>query len=200
MQVMRYDPDIHHRRSIRLKGYDYSMAGAYFVTTCVQGRECLFGAVADGVMHLNEAGRMIRKWWLKLPDKFPDVAIDEYVIMPNHFHGIITIVGAPPRGRPVIDGEYGRTPVEYAKPGRPHGAAPTVGNAMNWFKTMTTNAYIKGVKTADWLPFHGRLWQRNYHERIIRSDAELDAARKYIGENPLQWDMDTENPANLAMP
>lgn len=196
---MRYDPEIHNRRSIRLKEYDYSMVGAYFVTMCVQGRECLFGAAADGVTLLNEAGRMVREWWLKLPEKFSGVEIEEYVIMPNHFHGIITIVGAPPCGRPIIDGESGQAQVEDAKSGRPHWAAPTVGHVMNWFKTMTTNAYIKGVKTADWSPFHGRLWQRNYYERIIRSDAELNAARKYIEENPLKWDMDKENPANLAL-
>ncbi|WP_432821999.1 hypothetical protein [Trichloromonas sp.] len=100
---MAYNPDLHHRRSIRLREYDYSSPGVYFVTSCIQGRECLLGDVVNGVMQLNEAGRMIEKWWLKLPEKFPEMAIDAYAIMPNHFHGIITIVGAAPCGRPDVD-------------------------------------------------------------------------------------------------
>jgi len=91
---MTYNPDVHHRRSIRLREYGYSSVGAYFVTICAQGRECLFGDILDGEMRLNEAGRVVVEWWTKLPGKFPNVALDEYVVMPNHFHGIICIVGA----------------------------------------------------------------------------------------------------------
>ncbi|ABQ26894.1 transposase [Geotalea uraniireducens] len=91
---MTYNPDIHHRRSIRLREYDYSSNGAYFVTICAQGRECLFGDILDGEMRLNDAGRMVAEWWVKLPGKFPNVALDEYFVMPNHFQGIICIVGA----------------------------------------------------------------------------------------------------------
>lgn len=92
---MKHDPDRYHRRSIRLKGYDYSQAGAYFVTICTQGRECLFGEVVDGEMRLNEAGQMVHRIWNDLFVKYPDIEIDEFVVMPNHFHGIIIIVGAP---------------------------------------------------------------------------------------------------------
>ena len=97
---MRYDPQKHHRHSIRLKGYDYAQAGAYFVTLVTQNRECVFGEIVDGTMQLNDAGRMVEKWWLELNHKFPAVDTDEYTIMPNHFHGIIVIVGADLRVGP----------------------------------------------------------------------------------------------------
>jgi REP element-mobilizing transposase RayT len=101
---MSYDPERHHRRSIRLKGYDYAQAGAYFVTVCAQGRQCLYGDITDDIMHFNDAGRMVERWWLELNHKFPTVETDEYSVMPNHFHGIIVItaddVGAALCGRP----------------------------------------------------------------------------------------------------
>ena len=92
---MKYDPDRHHRRSIRLKGYDYSQAGVYFVSVCTQNRECLFGAIVGGEMVLNHAGRMVETVWDRLARRFPDIELDESIILPNHIHGIITIVGAP---------------------------------------------------------------------------------------------------------
>ena len=89
---MTFNPDIHHhRRSIRLREYDYSAGGAYFVTICVQGRECLFGEITDCEMRLNDAGRQVEAVWMRLPGRFPQVGLDEYMIMPNHFHGIIVI-------------------------------------------------------------------------------------------------------------
>jgi hypothetical protein len=96
---MGYNPDIHNRRSIRLKGYDYATPGACFVTICIRNRECLFGAVTDGMMRLNEAGHMVRVIWDEIPIRYPGIETDAFVVMPNHVHGII-IVGAAPRGRP----------------------------------------------------------------------------------------------------
>lgn len=90
--MTKYNPETHHRRSIRLKGYDYALPGAYFITICTQNRECLFGNVSNGVMQLNVAGKMIQKWWYKITMKFKNIKPDEFVIMPNHFHGIIFIV------------------------------------------------------------------------------------------------------------
>ncbi len=184
-----FNPEIHHRQSIRLRDFDYSANGAYFVTICVHGRECLFGGIDNGKMVLNEAGRMVEMWWHKLPEKFDDVIVDSHITMPNHFHGIICItdidpVGAPPCGCPPLT----------LKPGRPHGAAPTLGDVMDWFKTMTTNGYIRGVKDNNWPPFSERLWQRNYYERIIRDEDELAATREYIAYNPMKWAEDKENP------
>ena len=90
---MNYDPEVHHRRSIRLRGYDYAQPGTYFVTMCSHRRECLFGEVVDGEIRLNDMGEMIERWWLELAKKFQSVEIDEYVVMPNHFYGIISLVG-----------------------------------------------------------------------------------------------------------
>jgi putative transposase len=91
---MKYNPEIHHRRSIRLKGYDYSQQGAYFITICTHNRECLFGKIVNGAMVLNDAGKMVEKWWYELNTKFPNIEPDAHITMPNHFHGIIIIVGA----------------------------------------------------------------------------------------------------------
>ncbi|HEY4485832.1 MAG TPA: transposase [Nitrospiria bacterium] len=186
---MIFNPDIHHRRSIRLKAHDYSQIGAYFVSLCAQDRVCLFGEITDGKMEPNNAGRMIARWWAELNRKFPTVETDEYVVMPNHFHGIVVIIGYPDpvgaalRGRP-------------QKAGHPHRGAPTLGDIMDWFKTMTTNDYLRGIKQHGWLPFHGKLWQRNYYERVVRDDAEMHRVREYITENPARWLEDEENPDN----
>jgi putative transposase len=192
---MKFNPDIHHRRSIRLQEYDYSCNGAYFVTVCAQRRECLFGQIDNSEMLLNEAGQMVNGWWVKLPDKFHGVTLDEYVVMPNHFHGIIHIVGAAPYGRPDVGQPHG-----IVKPGQPHGVAPTLGDVIGWFKTMSTNAYICGVKQSGWPPFPGRLWQRNYYERVIRDEKELTGIREYILHNPIKWADDAENPGNVGAP
>jgi hypothetical protein len=88
---MKYNPDIHHRRSIRLKGYDYSQRGAYFVTLVTHGRQCLFGQIVDGKMQLNEGGEITNQCWMEIPKHYPHVSLDAFVIMPNHVHGIIII-------------------------------------------------------------------------------------------------------------
>ena len=175
-------PERRNRRSVRLKGYDYAGAGAYFVTICVQNRECLFGRIADGQMVLNDAGMMIQTVWNEIPPHYPGIEIDASVVMPNHIHGIIVIVGAAPRGRPVD--------------GQPQGVAPTLSlpDVVHRFKTMTTKRYADGVKQYGWRRFNGKLWQRNYYEHIIRSDDELNSIREYIAINPAQWALDRENP------
>jgi putative transposase len=202
---MKYDPDIHHRRSIRLKDCDYSQAGAYFVTICTEDRECLFRDIT-GEMKVNDAGRMIQKWWNESAAKFKNIELDESVIMPNHFHGIIVIVGAALCGRPGLGGHHGLggRPGLGSHPemdgqwktgqqreiGQPHRVAPTVGDIIDWFKTMTTNEYIRNVRQNNWTPFPGKLWQRNYYEHIIRSEIELNKIREYIINNPLKWETD----------
>lgn len=189
---MKYNPDFRHRRSIRLKGYDYEQAGAYFVTICTQERACLFGVIRDGEMWLNDAGRMIEQWWFELNRKFLMAETDEFVIMPNHFHGIAVItdvpVGADLRVGPIPEGAH---PAHQGA----HAGAP-LQTIIQWFKTMTTNEYIRGVKTASWPLFNGRLWQRNYYEHIIRNDESLNRIRQYILDNPARWAFDRENPAS----
>ena len=125
-------------------------------------------------MHLNEAGQMVEKWWFQLSEKFAAVRLDESVVMPNHFHGIIIII------------------VGVTHPGAP------LQEIVQWFKTMTTNEYIRGVNSRDWSVFPGRFWQRNYYERVIRDEQELDHAREYIRANPPQWELDRYNPSRTG--
>jgi REP element-mobilizing transposase RayT len=188
----RHDPERHHRRCIRLKGYDYSQPGAYFITICTQNRVCLLGDVLEGQMRLNDAGRMVERWWLELAHKFPTVALDAFVVMPNHIHGIIAIVGADlcvrpddPRVRPDGEGTHDQ--------GGTHAGVPRP-KIIQWFKTMTTNEYIRHVKNHAWTPFCGRLWQHNYYEHIICNDESLNRIREYIATNPLRWHLDAKNP------
>ena len=188
---MTYDPDKHHRRSIRLQGYDYSQNGAYFITICTQNRECLFGEIMDGRMQLNVAGEMVCRWYRELENKFPDIECDAFVCMPNHVHFIVVNVGADLCVRPNPANEHagnGDHPNQGEHTGSPLRAV------VQWFKTMTTNEYIRGVKQHHWPPFPGKLWQRNYYERIVRNENELTRIRQYIIDNPAKWDMDRENP------
>jgi REP element-mobilizing transposase RayT len=203
---MRYDPKKHHRRSIRLKGYDYSQAGAYFVTICTQDRACLFGEVVDGEMRLNDVGRMVVAEWERLPERFPDVALDAFVVMPNHIHGIIVITHPDRVGAglvPAQEGDHEGRPYD-TDPDRTTGTgattrvAPTVGDVVSAFKSSVTVEYARGVKTFGWLPFRRRLWQRNYYEHIIRSEDSLNRIRQYIVENPARWVFDRENLLALA--
>ena len=142
-------------------------------------------------MNLNEAGTMIVKWWNELPNKFPNVVLGEYVVMPNHFHGIIFIVETVGADLCVCpDGE------ENQKGGHigPPLQRTALSRMIQWFKTMSTNEYIRGVKQLNWRPFNGKLWQRNYYEHIIRNEKELEQKTAYIQDNPSRWDEDDENP------
>jgi REP-associated tyrosine transposase len=173
-------PNSTRRRSIRLPGHDYAQPGIYFVTICAQDRRCLFGDIENCELRHNAAGRLISFWWEKLPEKYPYVMLDAFVLMPNHLHGILHITD--------IGGVAGR----------PHGAAPTLGMMVAWFKSMTTNAYIRAIRTQDWPAFDSRLWQRNFYEHIVRNERELDSIREYILNNPAAWSSERENPAAIA--
>ena len=140
---------------------------------------------------------MVQTWWDKLPEKFPTVGTDAFVTMPNHIHGIIVITELETLGQthgsaPTADVNVG--PNVGANPRVCPNPKPTLGHVVQWFKTMTTNAYIRGVKQNGWEPFPGKFWQRNYYERIIRNERELNAIRQYIYDNPAQWESDKENP------
>lgn len=209
--VRKYDPQIHHRRSIRLKGYDYSKAGRYFVTICCHDRMCRFGRIENYEMILNDAGKMIDKWFLELPRKFPDVALGTHVVMPNHFHAIIintgkypAVIGNDPVGadlrvRPDNNGICPDINVRPDNEGICHdneGVCHDIGGehkgsplprVVQWFKTMTTNDYIRGVKKSNWERFDGKLWQRNYYEHIIRDEKSYIAISNYIIGNPSTW-------------
>jgi putative transposase len=152
------------RKQLRLKDYDYSQNNAYYVTICTK----------DRTLYFEDPGikEMITGVWNELQNKFDSVCTDEFIIMPNHIHGII-----------IIDAIVGQT----------HRSAPTLGDIVRWFKTMTTNYYIRGIKNNNWKPFIEKLWQRNYYEHIIRNEAELNRAREYIRNNPNNWETDMEN-------
>jgi REP-associated tyrosine transposase len=172
-QNMKYNPDIHHHRSIRLKGYDYTRAGLYFITICAQNRLCLFGKIKKGKMVLNDAGIMINVVWHEMPDHYKGININAFQIMPNHTHSIIQIindndhdhVGAGPCACPDINESYATT----GKPreiGQPRGVAPTLSlsDIVHRFKTLTTKRYTDGVKHYNWRRFDKKLWQcEKYH-------------------------------------
>ncbi|MCD4825639.1 MAG: hypothetical protein K8S55_13675 [Phycisphaerae bacterium] len=202
---MPYDNKRHHRRSIRLKGYDYSQAGAYFVTICTQDRECLFGEIVDGKMVLNDAGRMICRWYSELKNKYPDIRCDEFVCMPNHTHFVIINAGGNVRAdrpgvRPGVRPDVQPDSMgETSKPSKTgeHAGSP-LRAVVQWFKTMTTNEYIRGVKQHGWTPFPGKLWQRNYYDHIVRNEHEMNRIREYIANNPLKWEIDRDNPDAIS--
>lgn len=188
----RYNPDIHHRQSVRLKAHDYSQPGAYFVTVCTQNRECAFGKILNAEMILNDAGRMVQGVWDELPVRYPGVQIDSFVIMPNHIHGIILLTGSTHRR-----GESRIRPNKGDHKDRPYGTLPgTIGRVMQGFKSITTRKYIIGARDNGWPPFEKRLWQRNYYERVVRDDSEMHRVREYVTGNPARWLEDEENPVH----
>ena len=171
---MTYNPDIHHRRSIRLRGYDYSRHGAYYVTVCIQGHKCLLGEIALGQMNQNDAGRLVEQAWKWIPRQFPTAEMDEHIVMPNHFHGILRIVGAPlvgapntsrPNQRATTKGApretRARTTIAPKETRAPTRGAPTLGEMIGAFKSITTDEYICGCarKAAR---FSETFWQRNF--------------------------------------
>ena len=171
-------PDKHHRRSIRLKGYDYAQPGAYFVTIVTQDRACLFGAVADGDMQLSNAGEIAKATWHELPARIPSLGLDAFVAMPNHIHAIIMVGAqfiAPSDGFGVTN----------------QGAinhAPKLGNIIRAYKAASTRL----IRQADAPDF---VWQRNYYEHVVRVEESLHQIRQYIHDNPSRWEFDRENPA-----
>ncbi len=202
---MKYNSDIHHRRSIRLKGHDYSREGLYFITICTQNQLCLFGEIEKGEMILNDAAIMIKTVWHEIPEYYDEFNVHECVVMPNHVHGIIQIisnpkpVGAGPRACPVCCPTRAR-PVNELQPqtnvqptkGQPRGVAPTMSlsDIVHRFKTLTTKRYTDGVNNNNWPRFNKKLWQRNYYEHIIRDEKSYYQISEYIQTNPLKWQDD----------
>ena len=170
---------VRNRRSVRLRGYDYSQAGAYFITICAQNRHCLFGSITEGAVVLNDAGRAVADCWLQIPDHFPNVELDEWVVMPNHIHGIVVIVRANNHS-PVQSNDYSPLP---ANAPHPTGTARTIGSMVRGFKIGVTKWYRQRSVTS-------KIWQRNYWDHIIRNESELIRIRRYILDNPMQWEQD----------
>jgi putative transposase len=160
---MNYNPELHHRRSIRLKGYDYSTAGAYFITICTHEREQLFGDILDRTMVLNELGHITQVHWQKLARHHANLILDRSVVMPNHLHGIM-----------ILDSS-----IEDSK---------SISEIIGSFKTFSARE-INKIRKLKSVP----VWQRNYYERIIRTETELDYVRQYIVNNPINWQADINN-------
>ena len=161
------------RRSIRLRGFDYSQVGTYFVTICTLDRTCLFGEVVDGAMRLNAKGTIVDELWREIPEHFSGALIDEYVIMPNHLHGILVFMAA--------------------SIGAPGGVIPTTTQgAMN--RAPTLGEIVRAFKARVTREVGSTVWQRNYYEHIVRDDISLSRIRQYILANPARWELDRENP------
>lgn len=158
--------DLPDRHTVRLPGFDYSSANWYYVTICVHERERFFGKIFDGRMISSPAGRMIELEWLKLRIRYLNIRLDKFVVMPNHFHGIIQLIRAGTR------------------------PAPTLGTIIGNYKSITTHEYIDGIRKYTWPSFKNKLWQRNYYEHVIRDEQDFDHVKKYIIENPINWTKD----------
>ena len=169
----------HHRRSIRLKGYDYSQPGAYFVTVCTHRWANLFGDVLDGKLELNRFGRIVKALWLRIPDIRPHIGVDEFVVMPNHVHAIAIIEDV---------GAIHELPLHDARRQRRSMLLPKV---VGYFK-MNTAKHINRARNTPGMP----VWQRNYYDHVVRDKVDLERIRQYIRDNPAQWDIDRENPVN----
>jgi REP element-mobilizing transposase RayT len=201
----KFDPNKHHRKSIRLQGFDYSQAGAYFVTMVVQGRECLFGEIVDGEMNLNEYGEIVQKWWNEIPIHFLNVELGAFVIMPNHVHGIIWIIDnrrgevLSPRYSPRYNPNNNIQNVDLDSTNNKGGETPplrkrTLGQIVAYFKYQSTKE-MNHIETKNAIT---KFWQRNYYEHIIRSEREMDTIWRYIEANPAQWDDDQEKSLRSA--
>ena len=163
---MRYNPEKHHRQSVRLEGYDYSRVGLYFVTVCCWQKECLFGRVVSDTVELTEAGSLAERFWKEIPVRFPSVVLDEFVIMPNHLHGILQFT--------MRDNEK-----------------TTLGSVMRAYKSLSAIAINRQLGRSE-----RPVWQRNYHEHLVGDEEALSNIRRYIILNPSRWDKDDENPDN----
>jgi putative transposase len=197
---MAYDSEAHHRSSARLKTFDYASNATYFITVCANVRTNIFGEIADGEMRLNDAGKMIQQKWLEMPASFPMLILDEFVVMPDHAHMIVGLDASegehrvrPYGGENIRRGDLHDRPADATIPRDdkdripPTGTKPhSLGRILQLFKTVTTQAYIRGVHEQSWPAFEKRLWQRNYWDRVIRDDRELEETRSYILENPVR--------------
>jgi len=166
-------PPLHNRRSIRLRHFDYASPGSYFVTICAQCRKPSFGEIVGGEMRLNDLGRIVDQVWNELPQHFPSVRLDSFVVMPNHMHCIIILTDTEQRAR------LNHAPTDGQKT-RSHA----LGHIVNSLKSFSTRKINVLRRTPGMM-----VWQRNFHEHIIRNQIEMERIRRYIHENPMRWEM-----------
>jgi len=188
-----------NRHSIRLPHYDYSTPGSYFITICTHDHECIFGEIKKLKMELNAIGQIVQQKWQDLSHRFPTVKIDIFVVMPNHTHVIITLVGAPLAGALQPDHEHPvlKPAAEVTSQRATARVAPTLGEIVGAFKSLCIHHCLQRLKQQMPGIQLGKLWQRNYHEHVIRNQNDYDRIAEYIQNNPQQWDMDSLNPRNI---
>jgi REP element-mobilizing transposase RayT len=178
------------RNSLRLKGFDYSTDGAYFITICTNNRICYFGEVANGQMNLNNPGSLVKESWIELPEHFKDIVLDEFVVMPNHVHGIIIIL------KELKELQENNRGKNYSYNKGSMNQIPT-GTAL-YYPLITISLIIRyyKAKTSKVLHDKGNLdfrWQRNFYDHIIRNETDFKNIQEYIFNNPQQWEFDREN-------
>ncbi len=182
-------PQSHPNRStLRLREFDYTTPGAYFITICTFRKACVLGQVIDDHAFLSATGSMVASTWSDLPNCCPGVQTDAFIVMPNHIHGII-----------VLNGNHHTSPPADGQAWEP---APTFGlpDIIHRFKSLTTHQFAPLAHDRDHRPVRSHLWQRNYYEHVIRDDSGLQRIREYVANNPLSWALDRENPTLTAVP
>ncbi len=187
MQIVVYNPNAKRRRSIRLPHWDYRENGAYFVTICTHERLLLFGDVVSGESRVNELGRIVEDEWRRSAIIRAEIELDAFVVMPNHVHGIVWI------RRPVAVGAQGLAPLRRATIASFAVQPMSLGSMIRGFKSVS-KIRVNELRHTPGMA----VWQRNYFERVLRSDRELDRAREYILDNPRKWMEDKHNPAGFA--
>jgi REP element-mobilizing transposase RayT len=202
-QIIRYNDctmDGLHRRSVRLKGYDYTQAGAYFITVCTHRWNCLLATIADEETVLSRYGEIVQKCWDEIPSHFAHAELDTFVIMPNHLHGIVVLTDRSTSHTGGTVGVQHADGLPLDNVGAQH-AVPSTTHSFHRLPPGSLPAIIRSFKSAstkrinDWRGTRASsVWQRNYHEHVIRNDSELDRIREYVATNPLKWALDRENP------
>ena len=195
---MRYDPIKHHRRSIRLRGHDYSDPGEYYVTICTHNRECVLGEIKDGEMRLSNAGEIAERCWYEIPQHFENVGLGEFVTMPNHLHVIILLRGISRRDEVTSSLQIMSSSLRVSsspwtdseiEPKQPIiKCLPTLGRVIAYYKYQSTKL-INAMRATPGT----RFWQRSYYEHIIRDGNDYARIQKYIAENVANWSDDNEN-------
>ena len=171
---------IKERINLRLRDYDYSQRGGYFVTVCVKNMECVLGKVVNEKMELSRTGEIASKYWMDISNHFNSVEIDEFVVMPNHVHGIIMINGLVGAG--FTPAHAARNLGKLVENWATARVSPTLSQVIGSYKSLTTN------KVHNENLHNGKLWQRSFYDRVIRSDEELNRVREYILNNPVKWE------------
>jgi REP element-mobilizing transposase RayT len=179
-----FDGELHAgRHSTRLKHHDYAGGGIYFLTVCAYERRCIFGRIISNMLQLTPLGEIVRGCWMEIPEHFARVELHSLVVMPNHLHGIVGIERA--NGKRAV-------PVQLELASKPLVKSGSLGAIVRSFKATVTK---RAHKECGW---HGEIWQKNYFERVLRDGKELSDASRYIGENPMMWALDRDNPERTA--